>query len=476
MSFRIAVIGGGIAGLAASHRLLELGAARGIPLDLTLLEAGPRLGGTIATERAGDPGRACVIEAGPDALLAAKPWGLDLCGRLGLSGRLIGTQPASRRTFVAHRGRLHPLPEGFALLAPSRFAPVLRSRLFTWRGKTRMAMDLVLPRRRGEADESLGHFVTRRFGREVLERVAQPMVAGIYTADPETLSLAATMPRFLELERRYGSVIRGLRRTRGRSKAREAGGFRGSLFVAPAGGMGELVSALAAHLAGATVRLGMRVRSIEPEQGGSRYRLAMDDGSLLHAEAVIVATEAHRAARLLDRLDPALASMLGAVPYASSAAVTLAYRRDQVAHPLDGSGFVVPAAEGRPLIACTFSSVKFAGRAPEGAVLLRAFFGGALRPGVLKEEDSELAGLAQRELASLLGIRGVPQLVRVHRHPLAMPQYLVGHLDRVAAIEAQASRHTGLALAGGAYRGVGIPDCIRSGEQAAECILSALTR
>ncbi len=518
ISARVVVVGGGIAGLAAAHRLLELTAARGIPLELTLLEARHRLGGIIATEREGERDRRYLIEVGPDSFLTAKPWGLDLCGRLGLTDGLIGTHPAHRRTFVAYGGRLHPLPDGFALLAPARFGPVMRSHLFTWRGKARMAMDLVLPRRRGVEDESLAQFVRRRFGREVLERVAQPMVAGIYTADPETLSLAATMPRFLDLERRYGSVIRGLVRAadgRGpaarkaasggadsrvasggvasRRTAEEISGQRWSLFVAPADGMEALVTALLRRLAGGTLRCGVRVRSIEPSEatapgdgrqpgftghgegtGTGRYRLVLDDGAVLHADAVIVATEAHQAARLLDRIDPDLSAALGAIPYASSAAVTMAYRRDQIAHALDGFGVVVPHVERRRIIACTFSSVKFAGRAPDGAVLLRAFFGGALHPEVLEEDDRGLAALAERELGDLLGAGGPPQLVRVHRHPLAMPQYLVGHLDRIGAIEARIARHSGLALAGGAYRGVGIPDCIHSGDQAAERILAAL--
>jgi len=388
-SVRIVVVGGGIAGLAASHRLLELGAARGIRVDLALCEARARLGGIIATERDGE----LLIEAGPDAFLTEKPWALDLCERLGLTGCLIGTRPAHRRAFVVHSGRLHPLPDGFVLLAPTRIMPVLRSGLFSWLGKARMTMELVLPRRPVDGDESLARFVTRRLGREVLERVAQPMVAGIYTADPETLSLAATMPRFLELERRYRSVIRGLRRSRAHLRATLPGGIgadgmgagrsgssgpRWSLFAAPADGMEALVAALADRLPASAVRTGRRVRALQlveiPGAAPSQYRLRLDDGTPLEADGVIVATEAHRAARLLAGLDPDLAALLSAIPYASSAAVTFAYRRDQIAHPLDGFGFVVPHAEARSVLACTFSSVKFAGRAPEGRVLLRAFY------------------------------------------------------------------------------------------------------
>lgn len=466
---RIAVVGGGITGLAAAHRLLELSAQRRVPVALTLCEAGPRLGGTIATERRDG----YLIEAGPDAFLTEKPWALDLCTRLGLA--LVGTRPTDRRTFVVRGGRLHPLPDGFALLAPTRARPLLRSGLFSWRGKARMALDLLLPPRRAEGDESLARFVTRRLGREALERAAQPMVAGIYTADPEALSLAATMPRFLEMERRYGSVIRGLRRAP--SGAPDRSGPRWSLFAAPACGMEALVAALASRLPARAVRLHTRVTALgragPPDGGGPAgpYRIELHGGSTLWADGVILALEAHHAADLVAGTDPDLTALLRGIPYASSAAVTLAYRREEIAHPLDGFGFVVPRVERRPVLACTFSSVKFPDRAPRGRVLLRVFLGGALWPGVLERDDGWIARTAAGEVAALLGAAGAPHLVRVHRHPRAMPQYLVGHLERASAIEARAARSPGLALAGAAYRGVGIPDCIRSGEDAAERVL-----
>ncbi len=468
---RVVVVGGGVTGLAAAYRLVELGARRVIPVEVTVCEAGPRPGGTIDTEQR----EGYLIEAGPDAFLTEKPWALDLCRRIGLDAHLVGTRPIHRRTFVVRAGRLHPLPDGFALLAPTRLGPLLRSRLFSWRGKARMALDLVLPARPADGDESLGRFVTRRLGREALERAAQPMVAGIYTADPDALSLAATMPRFLAMERRHGSVIRGLRRAR---DGHGAGGPRWSLFVAPADGMAALVAALASRLPPGALRLRRRVVSLErsPERAGDgapAYRVALDDGSTLRAGGVVLACGSHEAARLVGNLDPDLAGLLRGIPYASSAVVTLAYRREEIAHPLDGFGFVVPKVEGRPIIACTFSSVKFLGRAPEGRVLLRVFLGGALDPGVLERDDAHLARTAADELRMLLGATAPPHLVRVHRHTAAMPQYLVGHLDRVSAIEQRAARLPGLALAGAAYRGVGIPDCIRSGEEAAERVLAA---
>lgn len=474
---RVVVVGGGITGLAAAHRLVELGRERGIPLDLVLVEARPRVGGTIATERVDR----YLIEAGADAFLTEKPWGVSLCDRLGLTPRLIHPHADHRRTYVLHAGRLVPLPDGFHLLAPARLWPALRSPLFSWSGKARMAMDLLLPRGQGRGDESLAAFVTRRLGSEVLERVAQPMVAGIYTADPETLSLHATLPRFAEMERRSRSVIRAMWRTR---VARDASGPRWNLFAAPADGMGALITALGARLPAGALRPGCRVVLLVRVPGGRRgggagaaegrpvYRVGLENGSFLEAEGVIVTTEAHHASRLVAGLDAEIASHLGAIPYASSAIVTLGYRREDVSHPLDGFGFVVPRSERRQVLACTFSSVKFPGRAPDGHVLLRAFLGGPLAAGVLERDDAALASLAEGELRAFLGIGGAARLTRVHRHRAAMPQYLVGHLDRIAAIEAQMARHPGLAFAGAAYRGVGVPDCIRSGEEAAERVVA----
>jgi len=464
---KLLVIGGGIAGLAAAHRAVELAAERGQPLELMLLEASARLGGTIRSERFGE----FLVEDGPDSFLTEKPWALDLCRRIGAADQLIRTDDRHRRTFVAWRGRLHPLPEGFQLLAPTRLGPLLASRLFSWPGKLRMGLDLVLPRG-GDPDETLGAFVRRRLGREALERVAQPLVAGIYTADPDSLSLAATMPRFQELERRERSVVLAMWRAARRAGPRAADGASGarwSLFATLADGMADLVRRLAGRLPARAVRLGERVIEVARAEAG--WRAITASGASVIADAVVIAVESHQAQRMLRAADPSLSHLLGDIAYASSAIVTLGYRRADVAHPLDGFGFVVPHAERRPLIACTFSSVKFPGRAPEGHVLLRVFMGGALQAEALEVDDDDLQATARAELAALLGARGEPAFIRVVRHPRAMPQYQVGHLARVEAIELGLRRHPGLALAGGGYRGVGIPDCIRSGEVAAERLL-----
>ena len=458
---KLVVVGGGITGLAAAHRAVELARERAIGLELTLVDSRDRLGGTIATEHAGG----FLVEAGPDSFLSEKPWALALCRRLGVEHRLVRTDDRFRKVFVWRAGRLHPLPDGFQLLAPTKLGPFVRSGLFSWRGKLRMALDLVVPRSLKD-DESLGAFVRRRLGREALERVAQPLVAGIYTADPDELSLTATMPRFGELERRERSIILGLWRANRRAPQAGTSGARWSLFVTFQNGMEELVTELASRLPPGSVLLKHRVDGIE--RHGAGWRVIGGLGPALEADHVILATESYTASRLTRYIDPALATLLGEIPYASSATVSLGYRRADVPHPLDGFGVVVPRTEGRSMLACTFSSVKYPGRAPEGHALLRCFVGGALNERVLEADDAALAAAARDELCQALGITAEPVLTRVVRWTKAMPQYHVGHAARVEAIEQCVAALPGLYVCGGAYRGVGIADCVRSGEAAAE--------
>ena len=458
---RLVVVGGGIAGLTAAHRAVEISRERETALELTVLEARDRLGGTIETEHAGG----FLVETGPDSFLSEKPWALALCRRIGLESRLVGTDDRFRRVFVWFGKRLHPVPDGFQLLAPTRLTPFITSSLFSWPGKLRMALDVILPRG-GGGDESLGAFVRRRLGREALERIAQPLVAGIYTADPDELSLLATMPRFVELERRERSLIVGLWKASRKAPAASTSGARWSLFVSLAGGMGELIAALASRLPPDAVRLKHRVGGIE--RRGAHWRVTTEEAGAIDADAVIVATETHAASRLLRYVDPPLATLLEMIPYASSATVSLGYRRADVPHPLDGFGFVVPRAEHRDLLACTFSSVKYPGRAPERHVLIRCFVGGALNAAALERSDDEIVERVRRELGEALGITAAPMLTRVARHPASMPQYAVGHLTTVETIERRLAAIPGLLLAGGGYRGVGIADCVRSGEAAAD--------
>jgi oxygen-dependent protoporphyrinogen oxidase len=467
---RVLVLGGGITGLVACHRLIEGARKRNIPLEVCLLEASGRFGGTIQTVREAD----CLMEMGPDCFLTVKPEGVALCRELGLENRLIGTNPDYRRSFILRNGRLLPVPQGFYLLAPSSLLPFLTTPIFSPLGKLRMGLDLILPRRKESGDETLASFVRRRLGREALERMAQPMIAGIYSADPEELSLEATMPQFLEMERDYRSVILGLR-ARGRQMARrqqsaDASGPRYGLFMTLDTGLKTLVDSLLERIPSVALRAGMRAGSLHRED--DRWQVEIEGNGRIAADGVILALPAGPAGALVREISPKLAETLGNTPYGSVATINFVLRRDQVAHSLDGMGFVVPAIEGKTLMACSFSSSKFAGRAPEGKVLLRAFVGGAHPHFDLPDE--ELTQKVLEELRALLQIQGEPEAARLQRYRGAMVQYRIGHLDRVRQLEEELTRIPGLALAGSAYRGVGIPDCAASATQAATRLLDQL--
>jgi oxygen-dependent protoporphyrinogen oxidase len=457
---RVVIVGGGISGLAAAHRLLELGLASS---QITLLEAGSRLGGIIKTEHRDG----FVLERGPDSFISDKPEAVALAKRLGIESRLIGTNEEFRRSFIVRNGRLRPVPEGFQLLAPSRIWPFISTDIFSVPGKLRMAVDLLLPRKpaNGSDDESLASFVRRRLGREALERMAQPMVGGIYTADPETLSLRATLPRFLDMERNHRSVILAMLR-QGQAQKTGTSGARYSLFLSFDRGMEVLVNALAEVIP--NVRLNTRIEGLTHDSG--TWRIKADSGETFEADAVCLALPAYVAARLLRSASEPLAANLNAIKYASTATINFAYPRAAIEHPLNGFGFVVPFIEKRALLACTFSNVKFSGRAPDGHVLLRAFAGGALQPDIFALDDLETR--VEADLRELLGIKGRPLFTETAKWERSMPQYEVGHLDRVIQIENEVNRLPGLTLVGNSYRGAGIPDCIRSGEAAAESLVT----
>ena len=476
---RVAIIGGGISGLACGFRLRELATAHEMPIEIALFESSRRVGGALETIRRDG----FVMETGADSFLSEKPAGAKLAERLGLASELIGTQEQFRKTFVVRAGRLVEIPEGFSLIAPACFGPLIRSPLFSPMGKLRMMIEPVIPKRRGTDDESLGAFVRRRLGREVLTRVAQPLAGGIYTANPETLSVSATMPRFVEMERRYGSVIRGLRaaaRSRN-AEARGTSGARWSLFLSFKNGVGSIVDALTARLA-ENIRRGAEVVAISRIPNGDAldststgsWRIALQDGASFAADAIVCAAPAFAIAPMLQPSNSELGETLSAIKYASAATVNLAYRGTDFPDLPAAFGFVVPVAEHRRIIAGSFSSLKFTGRAPAGMVLARVFIGGALQAGMMNLNDAEMIAAARDEFASLLGVTTEPIQTCVRRWPDSMPQYAVGHLTRVAEIERIAAGIPGLALAGAYFRGVGIPDCIASGERAAETIFSQL--
>lgn len=468
---RVAVIGAGISGLAAAFRLRELEPET----DIVVLDRRHQPGGVLETSHRDG----FCLEHGADNFITNVPWAVDLCERLGIAGDLMETDAARRRTFVVHRGRLEPVPDGFMLLAPARLGPLLRTRLLSPWGKLRLAAEYFMPRRAvGGGDESLASFARRRLGREVFERIVQPLVAGIYTADAEQLSLRATLARFMDMEREHRSLIRAARReSRESESAKNSSGARYGLFTTPRGGLQAMIAALVDQLPAKSLQLSRSVSKISRE-GDARWRVthvADDDtngtAESFDCDAVIVTTPAPVAATLLEAVDAQLAEGLRTIPYAGSVVVLAGYRREQITHPLDGFGFVVPEREGRDILACSFSSVKYPGRAPEGCELLRVFLGGAGRPEFVEMDEAKIRQVVDRELGELLGVRGEPVVWQVARYPGSMPQYHLGHLDRVGDIERRVAEIKQLELAGNAYHGVGIPNCIRSGELAAERLL-----
>lgn len=468
---RIAVIGGGLSGLAAAHRLMELSSHQPAATEITLFEASSRLGGIVGTRRMGG----YLVDTGADSFLTNKPAAVGLCRRLGLEHRLVSTDAKYRGAHVLFDGRPVPVPDGFQLVSPSAILPILATPILSTWGKLRMLMECLVPPRRN-GDESLASFVRRRLGREALERLVQPLVGGIYTSDPEKLSMAATIPRFLEMEREYGSLIRATFAQRRRSRTDQAapsdttsGGARYGLFAGLAGGMEDLLEALRAKVqSGCQIRSETRIAAIHTgDRTTSGYQIELPDQTEEQFDAVIVATTAHQAARLVSQLDATLSSELSGIEYASSAIVVTAHKLRDVRHPLNSFGLVVPHCERRRILATSFSSRKFPERAPEDSVLMRTFVGGAMQPELYQLDDNELCRVVCEELADIFGVQGDPELTLVVRYPRAMPQYHVGHLDRVARIDTRLAVLPGLFMAGNALRGVGVPDAIASGEAAA---------
>ncbi|MCI0418066.1 MAG: protoporphyrinogen oxidase [Acidobacteria bacterium] len=472
-ALRIAVVGGGISGLAAANRILEERARLNRTVELKLLEASSRLGGVVHTiERDG-----FVMEGGPDSFISEKPWALSLCRRLGLEPNLISTGESQRRSFIVRQGKLQSVPDGFYLVAPTRIWPMITTPIFSWPGKLRMSADLFLPRRKLQSaneDESLASFVRRRLGREALERMAQPMIGGIYTADPEELSLRATMPRFLEMEQEHRSLILAMWRQRQKMLQSQSSGPRYGLFISLDQGMSRLVQALRKKLPASSIHLSSQVSALRWSPSAGHWILDLRNGAPLQADAVCLALAAFQSANLLEGFDTQLATELRSIRYASTATVNLAYSLEDIPRVLEGFGFVVPAIEKREILACTFSHMKFPGRAPQNHALFRAFMGGSLQPRAFDYDEGEMIRIVRQNLRELLGIEKAPLFALVERHVQAMAQYRVGHLDLVADIEANLKKHSTLQLAGNGFTGIGIPDCIRRGEECAGRLLEAL--
>jgi oxygen-dependent protoporphyrinogen oxidase len=469
MTPHIVIVGGGITGLAAAHALVADPKIRPLGLRCTLVEAEPRLGGKLQTERIDG----CLVEHGPDSFLATKPWAAELCRKVGLGDRLVGTLPG-RAVYVAYRGRLHPVPEGMAFGVPTRLWPVVRSSLLSPVEKLRVATDLLLPRRDGTEDETIGGLLRRRLGGAVVDRLAGPLLGGIYAGDPDQLSVRATLPMLAEWEASHRSLVLAALARRRRSNVVLAAGEASPMFLSLIGGVSELVGRLQSLLGDIEILTGRSVTQLQRRSGG--YGLALDDGRWLNASAVLLAAPAYVAGRLLAHLAPVASRLLCAIPYVSTAAVTLGYRRADLSHPLDGHGFVVARGEPLAITACTWLSSKWPHRAPPDRALLRCYLGAAGREAIVDEDDRRLVSVARADLRATMGIEAEPLFASVVRWRRAMPQYLPGHLDRLADIEADLGRLPDLVIAGAGYRGIGIPDCIRQGTEAAARLVRQLTR
>lgn len=448
---RIAVLGGGIAGLSAAYFLRDH--------DVVLFESSASVGGSIETLREGG----FVMEAGPDSLLAEKPAALDLARELGLIDQVVSIREEFRGAAIVRNGKLVKIPEGFALFAPTSIRALATSGLLSFGGVARAAMEPFVRARREASDESVASFVTRRFGREVLDRLAQPFIGGIYSGNPQTLSVQSTMPQMAATEQKYGSVVRGLKDVAPATNTRSS--FRG--LVSMRGGLQSLTDAVGAKL-GDAIQTSRRVVGLR--RLGDRFVISTHDGTEVIADAVVSALPAYATAALVESLDAQLASMLRAIVYHSVATVNLAYRVRDIPDLPHGTGFLVPFVEGRPITATTFSTQKYPERSPSEFALLRSFVGGALQADLLSKDDGELVTLVREQYRELLHIEAEPTMVHVRRWSNALPEYTVGHRERVEEIEARAAAFGNLALAGAAYRGVGIPDCIASAKRACDLL------
>ncbi len=476
---RAVIIGGGVSGLSAAHYLQQEVARAELDIEIILIEKGKRFGGCILTEKADD----FIIEGGPDCFLSEKPWALQLCEELGLGDRLLGTNEESRRVFILSKGRLHELPEGFMLMVPTSFAPFLKSPLISLPGKLRMAMDLFLPRKRSDQEENLAQFVRRRLGNEALEKIAEPLVAGIHAGTPETMSLKTTFPRFIQLEEEHRSLILGMlaRRRMAREFAQKRTGPKRTMFMTLLDGMMELTDTVKAGLDKRSLLLDKKVTRINrlrdtDFRNNPIYEVHMESGEKLRADCVVLATPAYVTGELLQGLDRPLSEVPLSIPYVSTATISLAYRRADIHHPLEGFGFIVPRAERRKIMASTWTSVKFSHRSPPDSVLLRAFVGGAQNEDLLGMDDEAIIDMVRGELAGIMGITAHPILTRIYRWDKSMPQYRLGHAERLDHLEEKLLQYPGLYLTGCAYRGIGISDCIHDGELTAERVVKFLGR
>ncbi len=456
---RVAIIGAGISGLTVAYKLKKMGLK---DVEIKVFEKNTRAGGTILTEKYSG----FIIEAGPDCFITEKPWALELASEIGLGSRLIGTIPEKRITYVLSEGTLHPIPEGLILMIPTKILPLITSTLFTIQGKLRMGLELFISRKKDTRDESLAEFIIRRFGREALEKIAEPLVAGVHAGEPGNMSVKSSFSRFVEMEKKYRSLILGTLKMR-REFKRKYGRFEEkSMFMTFVSGLGEMIEKLEELIGKETIVLNREITDIRKRADGFIITYSKNEDERF--DALVLAVPSYISANLLKNTSPELSNLLRNIPFVSTATVTLVYKTDNFAHPLNGYGFVIPSKEKRKIMAVTWTSSKFKFRVPDGFVMLRCFVGGVRNSHLLDLEDSELIKIILEELKTIMGIQSEPYFTKIYKWHRAMPQYIIGHEKNLQLIEKELQRFPGLFLTGSSYRGIGISDCIKNAGEVAE--------
>jgi oxygen-dependent protoporphyrinogen oxidase len=465
---RIAIIGGGISGLATAYSLEEIARKKGESVSIILFEKNNRIGGNILTERT----EGFLVEGGPDCFLSEKPWAIQLCEKLGMADKLLCTNDEFRKTYIYWKGRLRELPEGIMLMIPTRFLPLLKSDLFSLSGKLRMGMELFIPKRKSGGDESLSEFVRRRLGQEIVERVAEPLVAGVHAENPDTMSIKSRFPRFVQMEDEYGSLIKGMIAKRRMSINSERNKSKWTMFMTLKNGLDELPLTIVKALKITEIRTNKEASGIS--KSGDTYKILFKNGDIIDADAIVFATPSYEAGRLLKGLNSSLSEQLDTIPYVSTATISLAYKKDMISHPMNGFGFLVPRVENRRIMGASWVSRKFSYRAPDDSVLIRCFIGGSRNEGLVSLSDKDMLKMVREELGDIMGISAEPILTRVYRWEKAMPQYTIGHDERVSKIEDGISKYPDIFVTGSAYRGGGISECIKNAQLTAESVLNHL--
>jgi len=471
----VVVIGAGISGLACAYEIITKARKDNLPIELSVVERSPWIGGKILTSHA-DP--SYTVEGGPDCFILEKPWALALVRELGMENELINTSNQASGTYIYSGKKLHRLPDGLIMMIPTKIIPFATSSLISWPGKIRMGMDIVIPKRRETGDESLASFVIRRLGKEALDKIAEPLVGGIHAGNPDTMSLLSTFPRFLEMEQQSGSLIRGMfarkkAMAEAMKKRPKTGAPPRTFFISMKNGMNQLTGALAEIIGRERIKTNQEVKTVVKKDHG--YTLQMADGQLLQADQLVMSSEAFATASMINKLAPELAMTLEQIPYVSSSIISLVFRREDIHRPLDTYGFIVPRIEGRKIMATTWSSIKWPHRAPEDKLLMRAFVGGAQQPELAELNDEKILALVRRELTEIIGITAKPEQVWINRWPRGMPQYTLGHQERLEKIDQYADTLPGLHLTGAGYRGIGIPDCINNARKTGQKVLTNLS-